>query len=99
MTETIGNRIRQFVLKTFPLARKCGLEDSQKWLETGILDSLGMLDVVQFLEQEFSISISDEELLPQNFDSLAAVTAFVQNKLRGSAETVPPDGARTSLPG
>ena len=73
----LDEKIKQFVLKTFPLARKNGLKDGEKWLETGLLDSLGILDLVHYLEQEFSIHITDDELLPENFESLAAVTKFV----------------------
>jgi acyl carrier protein len=76
----IEDRIRDFVLKQFPLARKRGVAPSEKWLETGLLDSLGILDLVHFLEEEFSIHIVDEELLPETFQSLDAVTAFVIQK-------------------
>ena len=76
----IEDRIREFVLKQFPLARKRGVAGNEKWLETGLLDSLGILDLVHFLEEEFSIHIVDEELLPETFQSLDAVTAFVIQK-------------------
>lgn len=76
----IEDRIREFVLKQFPLARKRGVTANEKWLETGLLDSLGILDLVHFLEEEFSIHIVDEELLPETFQSLDAVTAFVTQK-------------------
>jgi len=78
--QTIEDRIRDFVVKQFPLARKNGVKSADKWLETGLLDSLGILDLVHFLEQEFHIPVSDEELMPENFQSLEAVAAFVQSK-------------------
>jgi acyl carrier protein len=78
--QTIEDRIREFVLKQFPLARKHGLKPQDKWLETGMLDSLGILDLVHFLEEEFGLQISDDELLPENFESLQAVVNFVRNK-------------------
>lgn len=80
-TQTAEDRIRQFVVKHFPIARKNGLKSSDKWLETGMIDSLGILDMVHFLEEEFSVVISDDELQPENFESLEAVVTFVQNKL------------------
>ena len=79
-TQTIDDRIRDFVLKHFPLARKNGVKPGDNWLESGLVDSLGILDVVHFLEQEFSIHVSDEELLPENFQSLASVADFVRKK-------------------
>jgi acyl carrier protein len=77
----IENSIREFVLKQFPLARKNGLKPGDKWLENGLLDSLGILDLVHFLEQEFSIQASDDELVPENFESLSAVVEFTQKKI------------------
>jgi len=79
-SQTIEERIREFVQRTFPLARKKNVHENDKWLEAGILDSLGILDLVHFLEQEFSIQISDEELDPANFESLGAVASFARKK-------------------
>lgn len=84
-TQTIDGRIREFVVRTFPLARKHGVKDADKWLEMGMLDSLGILDLVHFLEEDFSIRIADEELLPENFQSLSAVTEFLKAKLNPEA--------------
>jgi len=77
----IENSIREFVLKHFPLARKNGLKPGDKWLENGLLDSLGILDLVHYLEEEFSIHASDDELVPENFESLSAVVEFAQKKI------------------
>lgn len=79
-SELVGSRIRDFVLKHFPLARKSGLKTGEKWLETGMIDSLGILDLVQFIETEFSVKIADDELQPENFESIEAVTKFVRMK-------------------
>ncbi len=80
-TPMIENSIREFVLKHFPLARKNGLKPGDKWLENGLLDSLGILDLVHYLEEEFSIHASDDELVPENFESLSAVVEFAQKKI------------------
>lgn len=82
-TGTIGQTICSFLLDKFPLARKAGIKENTPLLESGILDSLGILDVVSFLESEFSITISDEELVPENFQSLDTLSSFVLAK-RGS---------------
>lgn len=79
-SQTLEDRVRDFVLKQFPLARKNGIKPNEKWLESGMLDSLGILDLVHFLESEFSLSVSDDELLPENFGSLDAVVTFVRKK-------------------
>jgi acyl carrier protein len=82
MTEVNGvsKRVRAFVLEKFPLARKRGLKDNDPLLESGILDSLGVLDLVSFVEQEFAITVSDEDLLPENFQTIERLASFVHDK-------------------
>ena len=84
-TDSIEQRIQAFLVEKFPLARKAGINKDTALLERGILDSLGILDVVSFLESEFSLVISDEELLPENFQSLGTLSAFVLKKTGKSA--------------
>jgi acyl carrier protein len=79
-TDSIEQRIHAFLLEKFPLARKAGVGRDTALLEKGILDSLGILDVVSFLESEFSMVISDDELLPENFQSLGTLSTFVMKK-------------------
>jgi acyl carrier protein len=73
-------QIREFILEKFPLARKQQLKDTDALLETGILDSLGVLDLVSYMEQKFSIVVADDELVPENFQSVATMAAYVQRK-------------------
>jgi acyl carrier protein len=81
-----NERIRNFLLEKFPLARKRGVTFQDNLLESGILDSLGILDLVAFVEQNFAIILSDDELIPENFQSIERLTAFVQSKTNsGSA--------------
>ena len=80
----VSERVHSFIVEKFPLARKTGLKNGDKLLEAGIVDSLGILDLVSFLESEFSIQMSDEELLPENFQSIDCIAAFVQRKTKGT---------------
>ena len=79
-SEQIPQQIRTFVFHNFPGAKKRAVNDDSPLLESGIIDSLGMLDVVAFLEQTFGIKVEDEELVPDNFASIKALTDFVMNK-------------------
>jgi|SRR6266850_786524 len=79
-TGSIEQRIHAFLLDKFPLARKAGVGRDTALLEKGILDSLGILDVVSFLETEFSIVIGDEELVPENFQTLGTLSSFILKK-------------------
>lgn len=76
----IHPRIRAFVLEKFPQAKKRDLKDDLMLLESGIVDSLGVLDVVEFLEEAFSIKIDDEDLIPENFGTVRAMVSFVEQK-------------------
>jgi len=69
--------IRDFISQTFFVE---GFGDSDSFLQTGIIDSTGMLELVAFLEQTFSIKIGDAELVPQNLDSLDNLCNFLEKK-------------------
>jgi len=78
--EIIKTKLTSFIFEKFPLARKKNMSDTSLLLQSGIVDSLGILELVAFIEQEFGISVSDDELLPENFQTLQALTSFVQAK-------------------
>ena len=79
-TDVLNERIRQFLLGHFPLARQRGIQYGDSLLDNGIVDSMGVLELVNFVELEFGITITDEELLPENFQSVLRVAAFVEAK-------------------
>jgi acyl carrier protein len=79
-TDGTRARIREFILNQFPLARKRAIGDADALLGTGILDSLGILEVVAFVEREFAITVADEELVPESFESIASIARFVEEK-------------------
>ena len=82
-------RIRQFVLQKFPLARKRRVADGDNLLEGGIIDSLGVLELVTFMQQEFSVTVEDEDLTPENFQNIECMARFVERSRHmqpGSAE-------------
>ncbi|MGA2222956.1 MAG: acyl carrier protein [Syntrophobacteraceae bacterium] len=58
------------------------LEDNDNLIERGVIDSLGIMKLLAYLEETFSISISDEELIPDNFETIDAISAFVVSKQR-----------------
>ncbi|MCX6043816.1 MAG: acyl carrier protein [Chloroflexi bacterium] len=74
-------QIRQFVAKNFPLARQqANLLDTDSLFNSGIVDSLGVLDLVTFIEDEFGVIVADEDLLAENFETIEQMEAFVQAK-------------------
>ncbi len=88
----LHRQIRCFILEKFPAAKKRGLYDELPLLERGIVDSLGVLDVIGFLEQTFQIRIDDDELTPDNFANVRCMAAFVERKTRSelTAKSMPP---------
>ena len=80
VSDSAGALIRQFIVRKFPAARKQAIHDAVPLLESRVIDSLGVLDVVVFLEQSFSIKITDEELTPDNFANIDSMAAFVRRK-------------------
>ena len=76
----IIDRIQSFVLDKFPLARKQGISSGDPLLDTGVVDSLGVLDLVTYIEQEFGITVDDEELGPENFQTIECLAWFVERK-------------------
>jgi acyl carrier protein len=76
----IGAKVRQFIQQNFYTASSVQLADDTSLLDAGIVDSTGILEVVTFIEGEFGIKVDDSELLPENLDSIANITAFVQRK-------------------
>jgi acyl carrier protein len=78
---TIDDRIRDFLLRTFPTVRKTGLKNDTLLLESGVIDSLGTLNIVEFLESSFNITIADDDLVPENFATIETLTAFTRKKI------------------
>jgi acyl carrier protein len=86
--EAPEKQIQQFITKKFPAARKRAIDDATPLLEAGIVDSLGVLELVTFLESSFLIKIADEELTPENFSSIASMASFVEQKRTHSARPI-----------
>ena len=79
--DTVKAEIKKFIVDNF-LFGQGGAEiaDDQSLLESGIVDSTGLLELVTFVEQQYGIAVEDRELVPANLDSLANLTQFVARK-------------------
>jgi acyl carrier protein len=79
----IAKQFRDFIIDNFMLGRASEeLTDDASLLDKGIIDSTGVLELVSFIEQTFSITVEDEELVPENLDSVKNLTAFVSRKMK-----------------
>jgi acyl carrier protein len=86
--EQIKESIKKFVLDNFLFgADEDALKNDDSFLEKGIVDSTGVLEVVSFIEDEFKISVDDEELVPENLDTIDNLAGFVKRKQEVGAAT------------
>jgi len=74
------DKIKTFIIENFLFGNADGLNDDTSFLEEGIIDSTGVLELITYLEEEFSIKVEDEELIPENLDSINKVNAFLNKK-------------------
>jgi len=77
--------IREFVGENFLLGRENQLSDDASFLDEGIIDSTGVLELVAFLETQFEIQVDNAELTTENLDSIARVAAYVATKVPAKA--------------
>jgi acyl carrier protein len=75
------SRVRAFIVENFLFGNEDGVKDDSSFLDEGIIDSTGILELVSFLEEEFSISVEDEELVPENLGSINNVVAYLEKKI------------------
>lgn len=77
----IAKKIAGFITDNLLLGRPVDISGTSSFLEAGIIDSTGVLELVQFLEETWGFSVHDQEMVPENLDSLKNLEAFVSRKL------------------
>lgn len=73
--------IRQFIADNFLFGQANGLSNSDSLLEKGVVDSTGVLELIGFLEKEYGLKVGDEEIVPENLDSIDLIRNYVERKL------------------
>jgi acyl carrier protein len=81
----IERDIRKFLVDNFLFGRAEKLRDDQSLLGT-VIDSTGALELVTFLQEHFAINVGDEDVVPENLDSVKSVVAYVTKKLEAKAK-------------
>jgi acyl carrier protein len=76
----IRSDIRSFLKSSAP--KGVSFTDSDNLLTKGVIDSLRMLDMISFLEENYHIKIDEDELMPENFESVDAITRFVEQRIK-----------------
>ena len=75
-------KVREFVIQNFYMPDPAALADDASLIDLGVVDSTGVLEVITFLENTFSVIVEEAETIPENLDSIARITAFVERKCR-----------------
>ncbi|HET9265665.1 MAG TPA: acyl carrier protein [Vicinamibacterales bacterium] len=71
--------LRQFIASE--LGRDVsGVADAESLLEAGVIDSMGVLELVSFIEKQYRIAVAEDEMMPENFDSVDAIAAFIDRR-------------------
>jgi acyl carrier protein len=74
------SKVREFVVENFLFGDGESLKDDTSFMEAGIIDSTGVLELIMFLEETYGIKIEDNELVPENFDNLQNVARYLEKK-------------------
>jgi acyl carrier protein len=78
----IETAVRDFVAEKFMFGQGADkLASDTSFLESGLIDSTGVLELVMFLEEKYRVKVADEEMLPENLDSVRAIASYVTRKL------------------
>lgn len=77
----IEQSLREFLRDTLFLADADGLSDDDSFLDKGIVDSMGILHLVSFVQETYGIPVADDELVTANWDSVRRISNYVRSKL------------------
>ncbi|MDP2270264.1 MAG: acyl carrier protein [Archangium sp.] len=73
-------QVRQFIISNFYVSDPAALADHASLLDAGVVDSTGVLEIITFIESTFSVSVEDQEMLPENLDAVSNIVKFVHKK-------------------
>jgi len=83
--ENFKTSIRHFIIDNFLFGDDTGLDDQTSLLMNGIVDSMGILELVHFISEEFQVTVANEELLPENLDSIDNIARYLSHKCQTAA--------------
>lgn len=79
----VKGQLRKFITERFlPFSQLASFDDSDSFMEKGIIDSTGILELLEFIEEKYRIKVEDEEVVPDNLDSLQKLMDYIGRKTR-----------------
>lgn len=85
----IEGKIRQFIVENLYYTDSY-IADDDSFLETGVVDSMGVMELVAFVDTEFGVKVEQQEIVVENFDSIRKLGNFVRRKIYAKSQAVPP---------
>jgi acyl carrier protein len=76
----VKTRAREFIVANFYMPNQDGFTDAMSLLEVGVVDSTGVLEIIAFLQSTFGFNVEDDEIVPENLDSIERITQYVTRK-------------------
>ncbi len=77
----VKESVRQYILKNYLFSTdEAALKDDVSLMQAGVIDSTGVLELIMFLEEQFGVKVADEEMTPENLDSVDRIVTFVGRK-------------------
>lgn len=83
---SVRQEIRHFIIQNFLFGQDQELKEGTSFLESGIIDSTGVLELVAHLEETYDVKVKDDELTPDNLDSIDAIVAYLARKRTTSGQ-------------
>jgi len=81
MSMKVKAEIRDYILANYLFSSdQAALDDDVSLMQAGVIDSTGVLEIIMFLEETFGIKVADEEMIPENLDSVTSIATFVTSK-------------------
>ncbi|RMF56301.1 MAG: acyl carrier protein [Calditrichaeota bacterium] len=80
----VAKEIRDFLYEENLKSEFENLSDDDSLLEMGIIDSVKMLDLIEYIENQYEIQVDEDDMIPENFDSINAIVAYIQSRKNGS---------------
>jgi acyl carrier protein len=83
---SLNDELRTFITESIMYGQNTdSLKDDSSFLKSGVIDSTGVLELINYIEGRFGFIVSDEELIPQNLDSINNLIRFIERKTGGSS--------------
>jgi len=82
-----ADSLRAFIKENFLFGKEPTFSNDDSFLDMGLIDSTGVLELVNFLEDAHGVKVEDEELVPENLDSINRIVQFVESKQSAAAST------------